>query len=147
FLFGSVSRATFPVLAIWYSAWPSTNLSFVTHSSLGLFPRSFTVVPRTPGVPWGILTWYAGVACEPVRNRKAQRVACKTTLPEEPVGSYTNLSSRTSDVGPTLRLVLSRNTRSAMPRFPVRTVWFAEISLPAESVCVFPPATAPHWAL
>src|SRR5262249_45594282 len=57
FLFGSVSRATFPVLAIRYSAWPSTNLSFVTHSSPGLLTRSSTTVPRTPRVPWGVLTW------------------------------------------------------------------------------------------
>ena len=57
FLFGSLSRATFPVLAIRYSASPSTNLSFVTQSSPGLLTRSSTVVPRTPRVPWGVLTW------------------------------------------------------------------------------------------
>ena len=56
FRFGSLSRATFPVLAIRYSASPSTNLSFATHSSPGLLTRSSTMVPRTPRVPWGVLT-------------------------------------------------------------------------------------------
>src|SRR5690242_11736925 len=56
FLFGSFSRATFPVLAILYSAAPSTNLSFVTQSSPGLLTRSSTVVPCTPSVPCGVLT-------------------------------------------------------------------------------------------
>src|SRR5262249_58994639 len=56
FLFGSSSRATFPVLATLYSALPSTNLSFVTQSSPGLLTRSSTVVPCTPSVPCGVLT-------------------------------------------------------------------------------------------
>ena len=57
FLFGSSSRAIFPVLATRYSALPSTNLSFATQSSPGLFTSSSTVVPRTPRVPCGVLTW------------------------------------------------------------------------------------------
>ena len=44
-------------------------------------------------------------------------------------------------MGPTVKLVLSINTRSAWPRFPVRTFSFAWSSLPGERVCEFAPTT------
>src|SRR5215471_6342091 len=56
FLFGSLARATCPVLATLYSNSPSTNLSLVTQFSPGLLTRSSTIVPCTPSVPCGVLT-------------------------------------------------------------------------------------------
>src|SRR5262249_40534814 len=87
FLFGSLARATCPVLATLYSNSPSTNLSFVTQSSPGLLTRSSTVVPCTPSVPCGVLTRKPACAGEPVTNRTVPCVACITTLPPEPFGS------------------------------------------------------------
>src|SRR6516165_740392 len=54
-------------------------------------------------------------------NRNVPRVASITVLPVPLFGSCTNLSSRTCDDGPTLRLLWSLNCRPALPELPVLT--------------------------
>ena len=78
--------------------------------------RYLLAQPRMPRVPEGVLTLTSPLPCE--ANRKAPRVASIATLLVPLFGSYTNLSSRTCDDGPTLRLLLSLNCRPPGRSFP-----------------------------
>lgn len=93
-----------------------------------------------PSVPEGVLTLTSPLFCELVTKRKAPREASTATLPLPLFGSYTNLSSRTFEPGPTVILLLSRKRRSACPLLPVRIDSLAWTLLPADSV----PPTLPE---
>jgi len=69
-----------------------------------------------------------------VLNRNVPRVASIAMLPVPLFGSYTNLSSRTCDDDPRLRLLSSLNCKPAWPELPVLRVSFAWTTLPGESV-------------
>jgi hypothetical protein len=78
-----------------------------------------------PSVPEGVFTLKEPLSWEPITNRNAPREASTATPPFPLFESYTNLSSRTFDPGPTVRLLLSRKRRSAWPSLPVLIDSFA----------------------
>src|SRR6516162_758011 len=98
----------------------ATLLSMVISHQQFVATATRLAQPRMPRVPEGVLTLTSPLFCDPVTNRKAPREASTATLPLPLFGSYANLSSRTFDPGPTVRLLLSRKRRSAWPLLPVR---------------------------
>ena len=80
------------------------GLPFFTIAVVACSARRSTAYPKSA---IGSFDLDGPLPCDRVTNRNEPRVAWIATVLADLFGSYTNLSSRTLDFGPTVRLLLS----------------------------------------